>query len=187
MGLPLASAVRFMLDSLHSIPLLAIPFFILAAAIMNQMGLTKRIFDFASHLVGFMTGGLAQVNIVATVIFAGISGSALADIAGLGTVMIEAMTKRGYRIDFCAAITVASSTIAPIIPPSIMFIIYAVNMNVSIGQLFVAGVLPGLLIALVLMITIWFMAKTGIEACPPTRRSPRHRSWSRSSRVRPPS
>ena len=171
MGLPADTMVRNMLDSVRSIPLLAVPFFILAASLMNQMGLTKRIFDFASHLVGFISGGLAQVNILSSVIFAGISGSALADIAGLGTVQIRAMTDRGYRKEFSAAVTVASSTIGPIIPPSIMFIIYAVNMNVSIGQLFVAGVLPGFLIALILMTTVWVLARTGVEACPPAQRS----------------
>jgi tripartite ATP-independent transporter DctM subunit len=171
MGLPPDTMVRNMLDSVRAIPLLAVPFFILAASIMNQMGLTRRIFNFASHLVGFIPGGLAQVNILSSVIFAGISGSALADIAGLGSVQIKAMTERGYRLEFSAAITVASSTIGPIIPPSIMFIIYAINMDVSIGQLFVAGVLPGLMIALVLMATVWFLAKSGLESCPPVRRS----------------
>ena len=171
MGLPPDTMVRNMQDSVRAIPFLAVPFFILAASIMNQMGLTRRIFDFASHLVGSIAGGLAQVNILSSVIFAGISGAALADIAGLGTVQINAMTERGYRLEFSAAITVASSTIGPIIPPSIMFILYAVNMNTSIGRLFVAGVVPGFLIALVLMVTVWVLAKTGIEACPPVRRS----------------
>ncbi len=171
MGMPPDTMVRNMLDSVRAIPLLAVPFFILTASIMNQMGLTRRIFNFASHLVGFIPGGLAQVNILSSVIFAGISGSALADIAGLGTVQIKAMTERGYRLEFSAAVTVASSTIGPIIPPSIMFIIYAVNMDVSIGRLFVAGVLPGLMIAFVLMATVWFLAKSGIENCPPVRRS----------------
>jgi tripartite ATP-independent transporter DctM subunit len=171
MGLPVDTMVRYMLDSVRAVPLLAIPFFILAASIMNQMGLTRRIFDFASSLVGFVSGGLAQVNILSSVIFAGISGSALADIAGLGTVQIRAMTDQGYRLEFSAAITIASSTIGPIIPPSIMFIIFAVNMNTSIGQLFVAGILPGFMIAIVLMATVWILAKTGLEACPPVRRS----------------
>lgn len=166
MGLPLDTAVRTMLSVVRSIPLLAVPFFILAAAIMNEMGLTRRIFDFANHLVGALRGGLAQVNIVSSVIFAGISGSALADISGLGSVQIRAMTERGYRKEFSAAVTVASSTVGPIIPPSIMFIIYAVNSNVSIGRLFVAGILPGFMIAAALMITVWILARTGIERCP---------------------
>ena len=171
MGMPLDTMIRGMQDSVRSIPFLAVPFFILAASLMNQMGLTRRIFSFASHLVGFMAGGLAQVNILASVIFAGISGAALADIAGLGAVQIKAMTESGYRLEFSAAITVASATIGPIIPPSIMFIIYAVNMNVSIGRLFVAGFLPGFMIAFVLMATVWFLAKTGLEKCPPVKRS----------------
>ncbi len=171
MGIPPDSMIRGMQDSLRAIPFMAVPFFILAASLMNQMGLTRRIFNFASHLVGAIPGGLAQVNILSSVIFAGISGAALADIVGLGSVQIKAMTERGYRLEFSAAITVASATIGPIIPPSIMFIIYAVNMNVSIGRLFVAGFLPGFMIAFVLMATVWFMAKTGIEKCPPLRRS----------------
>lgn len=171
MDMPLDTMVRLMLDSVRSIPLLAVPFFILAAAVMNEGGLTRRIFKFASRLVGFMPGGLAQVNILSSVIFAGISGSALADISGLGAVQIKAMTEKGYRKAFSAAITVASSTIGPIIPPSIIFIIFAVNMNVSIGQLFVAGLIPGILIALALMLTVWILAKTGLEECPPTSRS----------------
>jgi tripartite ATP-independent transporter DctM subunit len=171
MGLPLQTMIRSMLSEVRSIPLLAVPFFILAASIMNETGLTRRIFDFANALVGFMRGGLAQVNILSSLIFAGISGSALADIAGLGTIEIRAMTERGYRREFSAAITVVSSTIGPIIPPSIMFIIYAVNANVSIGQLFVAGILPGLAIAAVLMATVWVMAATGYEHCPRTERA----------------
>jgi tripartite ATP-independent transporter DctM subunit len=171
MEIPLDSMIRSTQDALRSIPFMAVPFFILAASLMNQMGLTRRIFAFASHLVGAIPGGLAQVNILSSVIFAGISGSALADIVGLGSVQIKAMTEREYRLEFSAAITVVSSTIGPIIPPSIMFIIYAVNMNVSIGRLFVAGFLPGFMIAFVLMVTVYFMAKTGIEKCPPLKRS----------------
>ena len=171
MGIPFDSMIRGMQDSLRAIPFMAVPFFILAASLMNQMGLTRRIFNFASHLVGAIPGGLAQVNILSSVIFAGISGAALADLAGLGSVQIKAMTDRGYGLGFSAAISVASATIGPIIPPSIMFIIYAVNMNVSIGQLFIAGFLPGFMIAFVLMATVWIMAKSGIEKCPPLRRS----------------
>ena len=171
MGIPFDSMIRGMQDSLRAIPFMAVPFFILAASLMNQMGLTRRIFTFASHLVGAIPGGLAQVNILSSVIFAGISGAALADLAGLGSVQIKAMTDRGYRLGFSSAISVASATIGPIIPPSIMFIIYAVNMNVSIGRLFIAGFLPGFMIAFVLMATVWFLAKSGMEKCPPLRRS----------------
>ncbi|MCP4625663.1 MAG: TRAP transporter large permease [bacterium] len=171
MDLPPETMPRLMLEKVRSIPLLAIPFFILTAEIMKEMRLIKRIFDFASHLVGFIPGGLAQVNIVASMIFAGISGSALADIGGLGNMQITAMVKSGYRIEFSSAVTVASSIVGPIIPPSIMFIIYAVNMNVSIGKLFIAGLLPGVLIGGVLMATVFVFAVTGIEKCPPVRRS----------------
>jgi tripartite ATP-independent transporter DctM subunit len=120
-----------------------------------------------------VTAGLAQVTVLSSVIFAGISGSALADIAGLGTMQIEAMKKAGYRAEFAAAITIASSLLAPIIPPSIMFIIYGVMMNVSIGHLFVAGILPGLAMALVLMVNNYVLAKMGWEKFPQAARS----SW----------
>ena len=173
MGLPLSTMARYMVEEVRAVPLLAIPFFVLAAAVMNEFGVTRRIFDFANHLVGWMRGGLAQVAIVSNMVFAGISGSALADIAGLGTIIINAMTRHGYRLEFAAGITVAASIVAPIIPPSIMFIIYAVMMNVSIGKLFVAGIVPGLMIGLVLMITVWVLATFRLEPFPAPQRS----SW----------
>ena len=132
----------------QSFPLMAVPFFILAGNIMNTAGITGRIFDFAESCIGHIKGGLAQVNILASMIFAGISGSAAADAAGLGTVEMKAMTERGYSQTFSAVVTVASSIIGPIIPPSIMFIIYAVEANVSVAKLFLAGVVPGVLIGL---------------------------------------
>lgn len=171
MDVPLHTVPRYVLNVVRGIPLMAVPFFIFAAALMNEFGLTMRIFGFANALIGWIRGGLAQVNVLASMIFAGISGAALADIAGLGSVEINAMRKSGYRPEFAAALTIASSTIGPIIPPSIMFIIYAVNMQVSIGQLFVAGILPGVLIGLSLMVTIWLLATFEIETCPATRRS----------------
>jgi len=173
MGLPLSTMARYMIEESRAVPLLAIPFFVLAAAVMNEFGVTRRIFDFANHLVGWMRGGLAQVAIVSNMVFAGISGSALADIAGLGTIIINAMTRHGYRLEFAAGITVAASIVAPIIPPSIMFIIYAVMMNVSIGKLFVAGIMPGLMIGVVLMITVWVLATFRLEPFPEPQRS----SW----------
>lgn len=174
MGLPLSTMARYMIEEARAVPLLAIPFFVLAAAVMNEFGVTRRIFDFANNLVGWMRGGLAQVAIVSNMVFAGISGSALADIAGLGTIIINAMTRHGYRLEFAAGVTVAASVVAPIIPPSIMFIIYAVMMNVSIGKLFVAGILPGLMIGLVLMLTVWVLAVFRLEPFPAPQRS----SWS---------
>ena len=171
MDVPLHTLPRYVVHVVRGIPLMAVPFFILAATLMNHFGLTMRLFAFANALVGFMRGGLAQVNVVASIIFAGISGAALADLAGLGSVEINAMRRAGYRPEFAAAVTVCSSVVGPIIPPSITFIIYAVNMNVSIGQLFVAGFIPGLVIAALLMITIWCLSRFGFEHCPPTRRS----------------
>jgi tripartite ATP-independent transporter DctM subunit len=170
---PLDTFPRYMLHDVRSVPLLAIPFFILAGNLMNRFGLTRRIFEFVESLVGFLTAGLAQVTVLSSVIFAGISGSALADIAGLGTMQIEVMKRAGYRAEFAASLTIASSLLAPIIPPSIMFIIYAVMMNVSVGQLFVAGVLPGLAMAAILLANNYLLARTGWEKFPPPRRS----SW----------
>jgi tripartite ATP-independent transporter DctM subunit len=171
LDIPMNTMVRYMLEKLQSIPIMAVPFFILAASIMKEMDLVRRIFTFCDNIIGFATGGLAQVNILTSMIFAGISGSALADIGGLGKIQIAAMTEKGYRPGFSAAITCASATIGPIIPPSIMFIIYAVNAEVSIGKLFIAGLLPGLFLGFALMVTVYILAKTGIEKCPPTTRS----------------
>lgn len=141
--------------------LIAIPYFILAGNLMNSGGITRRIFDFADACVGWMKGGLAQVNVLASVIFSGISGTAVADAAGLGLIEINAMKEKGYSESFSAAITLASSIIGPIIPPSIIFLVYAMLAQVSIAKLFLAGLVPGILIALVLMITnyIFYVTK----------------------------
>ncbi|MBI1776744.1 MAG: TRAP transporter large permease [Proteobacteria bacterium] len=171
MGLPLNTIVRYMLHDVRSVPLLAIPFFVLAGNLMNQFDLTKRIFDFMGHVVSFFAGGLAQVNVITTCIFGGISGSALATIAGLGTMMIHAMTRAGYRAEFAAALTISTSLMDPLIPPSIMFIIYAVQMNVSVGHMFAAGVLPGLALCAVLLINNYILGRTGVEKFPVTPRS----------------
>ena len=165
-GYDLRSIPQVMAKSTQSVPLLAVPFFILAANLMNALGITQRIFDFAAAVVGFARGGLAHVNVLASMIFAGISGAAVADAAGLGTIEIRAMTRAGYALPFSAAVTLASSTIGPIIPPSIMMVIYAITANVSIGQMFVAGLLPGILIALVLMVTIYVRVASGRQVCP---------------------
>jgi C4-dicarboxylate transporter DctM subunit len=174
---PLDTFPRYMLHDVRSVPLLAIPFFILAGNLMNRFGLTRRIFEFIECLVGAVTAGLAQVTVLSSVVFAGISGSALADIAGLGTMQIEAMKRAGYRAEFAASLTVASSLLAPIIPPSIMFIIYAVMMNVSVGHLFVAGVLPGLAMAAILLANNYLLARAGWEKVPPPRRSSWAQIW----------
>jgi len=161
-----------MVEGVISPALLAIPFFILAANIMNETGLTDKIFDFASALVGHIRGGLAQVNVVASMIFAGCSGAAVADCAGLGKIEIKAMKDRGYTTDFAAAITTASSACGPIIPPSIPMVIYAVIAGVSVGRLFLAGVIPGILIGVFLMITNYILSYTMKNFPPPEKRIP---------------
>ncbi|MCL4761617.1 MAG: TRAP transporter large permease subunit, partial [Burkholderiales bacterium] len=142
----------------NSFPLLAAPLFILMGNLMNAAGITHRIFDFAKAIVGWMRGGLAQANIVGSVIFAGMSGSAVADAAGLGTVEIEAMKREGYDAETAAAVTAASATIGPIIPPSLPMIVYGVAAETSIGALFLAGVIPGLLMAAALMLMVRHIA-----------------------------
>ena len=142
----------------NSFPLLAAPLFILMGNLMNSAGITHRIFDFAKAVVGWMRGGLCQANIVGSVIFAGMSGSAVADAAGLGTVEIEAMKREGYDAETAGAITAASATIGPIIPPSLPMIVYGVTAETSIGALFLAGVVPGLLMAVALMVMVRHLA-----------------------------
>ena len=137
-----------------SFPLLAIPFFVLAGNLMNIGGTTERIFAVAHMLVGRIRGGLAYVNVIGSVIFAGMSGSAVADAAGMGVIEVRAMEKAGFKPGYAATITAVSSTIGPIIPPSIPFVIYGSLANVSVGALFLAGILPGLFMAVSLMIVI---------------------------------
>jgi tripartite ATP-independent transporter DctM subunit len=150
-----------MYSATTSFPLLAIPFFILAGNLMNTGGMTHRIFGVAQLIVGRLRGGLAHVNVVASMIFAGMSGSAVADAVGLGTIEIPAMEKAGYSRRFAAALTAVSSTIGPIIPPSIPFVIFGAIANVSIGALFLAGVVPGLLMGGALMAAIALLARNG--------------------------
>jgi len=156
----------------NSFPLLAAPFFMLTGMAMNTAGITHRIYDFAECLVGRFRGGLAHVNVIGSVIFAGMSGSAVADAAGLGTIEIKAMTDEGYPRPFAAAVTAASATIGPIIPPSVPLLIYGVLADVSIGRLFLGGFIPGLLMAAALMVMIrWMAQKRGFGAHPaPTLR-----------------
>ncbi len=139
--------------------LLAIPFFILAGNLMNSGGITHRVFRFAQALVGHHRGGLGHVNVVSSMIFSGMSGAAVADAAGLGLVEMEAMTERGYDRKFSAAITAASSTIGPVVPPSIPFVIYGSITGVSVGRLFLAGCLPGVLMGVALMAAVYFVSK----------------------------
>lgn len=139
--------------------LLAIPLFMLAGKLMNTGGITKRIFEFADNLIGHITGGLAQVNVLLSIIFAGMSGSALADTAGLGEIEVKSMIDRGFDRDFAAAITSSSSSIGPIIPPSIIMVIYGSIAGVSIGGLFLGGIVPGLIMGLGLMVINYIICK----------------------------
>jgi tripartite ATP-independent transporter DctM subunit len=140
--------------AVDSFPLLAAPLFIMMGNVMNSAGITTRIFAFAKVCVGWMRGGLCHANIVASVFFAGTSGSAVADAGGLGTLEIKAMTDEGYSPDVAAALTASSATIGPIIPPSLPMIIYGVSAETSIGGLFLAGIVPGLLMAGALMLMV---------------------------------
>lgn len=153
-GIPDLALAQRIAKSADSFPLLAAPLFILMGNIMNSAGITRRIFTFASVCVGWMRGGLCHANIVASVFFAGTSGSAVADAGGLGTLEIRAMTDEGYSPDIAAAVTASSATIGPIIPPSLPMIIYGVSAETSIGGLFLAGVIPGLLMAGALMVMV---------------------------------
>jgi tripartite ATP-independent transporter DctM subunit len=149
-----------MVGGIDSFPLLAIPFFIMAGSLMNSSGITNRIYDFALALVGWLKGGLGHVNVVGSVIFAGMSGTAVADAGGLGNIEIRAMRDHGYSVDFAVGITGASSTIGPIIPPSLPMIIYGVMANASIGKLFAAGLIPGLVMAGAMMVMVTYYAHT---------------------------
>ncbi|KZM48222.1 TRAP transporter large permease [Labrenzia sp. OB1] len=148
-----------MLEGVNKASLTAVPFFILAGNLMNACGVTERIFAFANALVGHLRAGLAQVNILSSMIFAGISGAAVADCAGLGAIEIKAMRERGYRADFAAAITVASSVIGPLIPPSIGLVLYAFLAQQSIERMFLAGLVPGIVVGAALMIYVRIRAQ----------------------------
>ncbi|MEJ8573003.1 TRAP transporter large permease [Microbaculum marinum] len=167
-GLPATVIPSRMIDGVDGFALLAVPFFILAGNLMNAGGVTERIFAFARAVVGWISGGLAQVNIVASIIFAGMSGSALADLAGLGAVEMRAMKKNGYPVGFSAAVTLSSCTIGPLIPPSIILVIYGLATNTSIGQLFLGGVVAGLVVAAALMIFVYaYVRISGVEWAKP--------------------
>ena len=155
---PAYVVVHRMIGGIDSFPLLAVPFFILAGNLMNNAGITNRIYNYALALVGWLKGGLGHVNVVGSVIFAGMSGTAIADAAGLGTIEIKAMTDHGYDREFAVGVTAASATLGPIIPPSLPFVIYAMMANVSVGALFLAGILPGLLMAFLMMLTVAYFA-----------------------------
>jgi len=157
-NLPPFVVIHRMVGGIDSFPLLAVPFFILAGNLMNNAGITNRIYNYALALVGWLKGGLGHVNVVGSVIFAGMSGTAIADAAGLGTVEIKAMKDHGYSTEFAVGVTAASATLGPIIPPSLPFVIYGMMANVSVGALFLAGILPGILMAVLMMLTVAYFA-----------------------------
>ncbi len=157
---------------INQFPLLAIPLFLLAGEIMNVGGITQALVRFASSLVGHLRGGLAQVNILSSILFAGLSGSAVADTSALGSMLIPAMEKDGYSRRFATAVTAASSVIGPIIPPSIIMVVYGLVMNVSIAALFAAGLIPGLVMGVGLMVCTSLIA--------------RRRSFPKAERMAPP-
>ena len=158
LGYPLMVIGQKMVTGIDSYLLIAIPLFILAGNLMNAGKITEKIFSFCKELVGWIPGGLGHANIVASIIFAGMSGSATADAGGLGTIEMEAMTKNGHTPKFSAAVTAASSVIGPIFPPSIPLIIYGATASVSVAKLFMAGVIPGLLMGVALMILVFIFA-----------------------------
>lgn len=165
-GTSLILVGQTMLQQFNNFVLIAIPLFILAGELMNTSGITNRIFSFSHALAGHIRGGFGHVNVIGSLIFAGISGSSAADAAGMGRVEIKAMVERGYRPAFAAAITAASSTVGPIIPPSIGLVIYGAIAEVGVDWLFMAGVVPGFLLGVALMVAIWVQVVTGRELCP---------------------
>ena len=156
---PLTTIPQKLFTGMDSFLLLAIPFFLLAGSLMNHGGITRRLVDFASTLVGHIYGGLGHVTIVANVIMSGMSGTAAADAAATGSVLIPEMTRKGYSPGFASAISAAAATIGPIIPPSVAFVIFGSLTNVSIGALFLAGFLPGLLMGVYLMAACYLVAR----------------------------
>ncbi|MDF2462261.1 MAG: dctQ [Ramlibacter sp.] len=157
-NLPAFVVIHRMVSGIDSFPLLAVPFFILAGNLMNNAGITNRIYNYALALVGWLKGGLGHVNVVGSVVFAGMSGTAIGDAAGIGTIEIKAMKDHGYSTEFAVGVTAASATLGPIIPPSLPFVIYGMMANVSVGALFLAGILPGALMAFLMMLTVAYFA-----------------------------
>ncbi|HIJ55249.1 MAG TPA: TRAP transporter large permease [Deltaproteobacteria bacterium] len=157
-SIPLTLFPLKMMHGINNFPILAIPFFILAANVMNKGSVTTRIFNFANALVGHLRGGLGHVNVLASMIFAGMSGTAVADAAGLGALEIKAMRDQGYSMSYSIGITGASSVIGPIIPPSVAMVIYGWLGDVSVGALFVGGLIPGILLGGSLMIMTWILS-----------------------------
>lgn len=170
-GNPVEIIAHTMFNSVKSYTLIAVPLYIMVGQVMNVSGVTHRLFDFAEALVGHVRGGLAHVNVLASLLFAGMSGSAAADAGGIGAVEIDAMRKRGYSEAIAVGVTAASATIAPIIPPSIVLVIYGAVADVSIGSLFAAGMLPGLIMASCLLAFIFLNSFRGRMPPPQPRAS----------------
>jgi tripartite ATP-independent transporter DctM subunit len=159
LGIPLMAVVQRMVQGVRSFSLLAIPFFILAGEIMSQGGISRRLIDFSNVLIGRVRGGLAQVNVLASMFFGGISGSAVADVSSIGTIMIPVMKQKGYDADYSTAVTVTSACQGIIIPPSHNMIIYSLAAGgVSVGRLFLGGFVPGVLLGIALMIISYVIA-----------------------------
>ena len=156
--IPLTLIAQRMFTGLDVFPFMAVPFFILAGELMNKAGITKRLVDFADVLVGHFKGGLAHVNIVTSMFFAGITGSAVADTSAIGSMLIPAMEEQGYDTDYSAAVTVSSSVIGPIIPPSIPMVIFSLISGTSVAALFLSGVVPGVLLGFGLMLVSYIYA-----------------------------
>lgn len=166
--IPLEIVAQRIVNTVDRFSLLAVPLFVLAGEIMNSGGITKRLIGFAMALVGHVRGGLAQVNVVVSMFFAGVSGSATADAAAFGKILIPAMRKEGFDPGFSVSVTSATATLGPILPPSVVMIVYASMTNLSIGRLFLAGVVPGLLIGLIFMAMVYVVA---------VRRNYPHHAW----------
>ena len=172
-ALGLASLAYFMIEApfgtgfviqrffagINNYPLVSLPFFILMGLVMNSGGITQRLLDLSTFFVGRMKGGLGLVNVVGSMIFGGISGSSASDTASIGSVLIPEMERRGYPRSFAAGITVASSTMGMIIPPSAMLIIYSFVSEQSVGDMFLAGIIPGIMLAIAYVGAIWFMGR----------------------------
>jgi len=172
--LPMIAAVQRLVGGLESVPLLCIPFFIMAGVFMNRTGISRRLVAFAEVLTGHLPGGLAQVNVVLSTLMGGLSGSNIADAAMQSKILVPEMVKRGYSPAFSTAVTAASALITPIIPPGIALIIYGYVGNVSIGRLFVAGVVPGVLTCVLMMVAVHIMSvRRGYLPSRPKRAAPR--------------
>lgn len=174
---PFVILVQRMTSGLDSFPFLALPLFVLAGQVFSRGGIARRIYDFARALVGHVRGGLAHVNVVGSMIFAGMSGTAQADAAGLGVIEIEEMKRDGFDPAFAAAVTATSAIIGPIVPPSVIMVIFAVMTEVSVARLFLGGFLPGVIMGLSLMGMIYWLAVTGRVHAPSLPRQPVREVW----------